>query len=90
MLIKETALNKATSIKYTDAILRSWKSKNIKTIQDPEHHKSKWSNGRKRNGFEVSTPDWLDDHERYRQSVKEESAPVDPEHGKNLLSRFQN
>lgn len=48
------------------------------------------ANGRKRNGFEVSTPDWLDDHERYRQSVKEESAPVDPEQVKSLLSRFQN
>lgn len=86
--IKETALNKATSIKYTDAILRSWKYKSIKTLQDLEHHNAKRNSGRKR-GSHVSEPEWLEDHEQYRKSSQEEEIEVDVNQVKSLLESFQ-
>lgn len=86
--IKETALNKATSIKYTDAILRSWKYKSIKTLQDLEHHNAKRNSGRKR-GSHVSEPEWLENHEQYRKSTQEEEIEVDVNQVKSLLESFQ-
>lgn len=86
--IKETALNKATSIKYTDTILRSWQSKNIRTLQDLEHQKSKRVSNRKR-GSHVSEPEWLENHEQYRKSSQEEEIEVDVNQVKSLLESFQ-
>lgn len=68
--IKETALNKATSVKYTDAILRSWKAKNIRTLQDLQQYSTRRQTSKSRN-YEVSAPEWLKEHEERRRNTNE-------------------
>lgn len=85
--IKETALNKATSIKYTDAILRSWKAKNIRTLQDLEQHNTRRQTSKSRN-YEVSTPEWLKEHEERRRNTSE-TIEVSVEDVQKTLKQFQ-
>ena len=86
--IKETALNKATSIKYTDAILRSWKSKNIRSLQDLEQHSTRRQTSKSRN-YEVSTPEWLKEHEERRRNTSETIEQVSIEDAQKILKQFQ-
>lgn len=87
--IKETALNKATSVKYTDAILRSWKTKNINTLQDLAHHQSKRQKTKYNGTYEVDTPAWLEDHEERRRNTNETIEQVSVEEVQKLLKQFQ-
>lgn len=86
--IKQTALNKATSIKYTDAILRSWKAKNIRTLQELEQYNTRRQTSKSRN-YEVSTPDWLKEHEERRRNTNETIEQVSVEDTQKILKQFQ-
>ena len=86
--IKETALNKATSIKYTDAILRSWRAKNIRTLQDLEQHNTRRQTSKSRS-YEVSTPEWLKEHEERRRNTNETIEQVSVEDVQKTLKQFQ-
>lgn len=86
--IKETALNKATSIKYTDAILRSWRAKNIRTLQDLEQYNTRHQTSKSRN-YEVSTPEWLKEHEERRRNTNETIEQVSVEDAQKILKQFQ-
>src|SRR5690606_19216644 len=86
--IKQTALNKATSIKYTDAILRSWRAKNIRTLQDLDQHNTRRQTSKSRN-YEVSTPEWLKEHEERRRSTNETIEQVSVEDAQKILKQFQ-
>lgn len=87
--IKETALNKATTLKYTDSILRNWKQLNIKTIEDIERIKQNYQ--KKKGNVKVeSEPSWLEEHQEYRKKTtsNQNNEEVDEEELKKLLQSF--
>ncbi len=83
--VKETALNKATSLKYTDTILRNWKNKNVNSIEDINRIKSNFSNSKGKSIREVKEPDWMSSHQQ--QTSQQQDEEVDIEELKKLLGR---
>ena len=85
--IKETALNKATSLKYTDSILRNWKSKNVNSLEDINRIKSSFSNSKGKRERVVEAPDWMKNHQQ--QTPKQNDEEIDPKELDKLLKSFK-
>ncbi len=84
--IKETALNKATSLKYTDTILRNWENQNVNSIENVNRIKANYSNFKGKKERVVETPSWMLKHQQQNKQQSDEE--VNQEELKTLLNSF--
>ena len=59
----------------------------IKVLEDQYKNDKKYKQQKAR--YEVEDPDWLQEHERYRKTSKDDAIDVDPNQLKNLLDSFK-
>ena len=74
--VKQTVLNRATSLKYTQAILNAYKAKGIKSVEEAEQHNFKTSKN--------NIPNWMNRDIKAEMITKEEKQELD-----DLLMEFK-